>query len=95
MFRMDIPSSNDERVDVETGSESTKVGGASPTGVGGVTSTGTLFFLFGGALGDLTLSRERSLSLRGTKLQLLAFLLVTTGNHHDSFSSTAEGSSTA
>ena len=66
MFRMDIPSSNDDRVDVETGSESTVLlesppilGGASPIGVGGVTSTG-MFFFFVEVLGERTLSRERS-----------------------------------
>ena len=58
VLRIEIPSSNDDRVEVDTGSESIVLL-ASPTGVGGVTSTGT-FFLFIDPRGDLILSNERS-----------------------------------
>ena len=58
VFRMDIPSSNDERVEVDIGSASIILL-PSPTGVGGVTSTGT-FFRFIELRGDRILSSERS-----------------------------------
>ena len=59
MFRMDIPSSNEERVEVEIASASIIVLLPSLTGVGGVTSTGR-FLLFIDPLGDRILSNERS-----------------------------------
>ena len=58
VFRMDIPSSNDDRVEVEIASASIILP-PSLTGVGVVTSTGT-FFLFVDPLGDHILSNERS-----------------------------------
>ena len=59
MLSMDIPSSNDDRVDEEIASASIIILLPSLMGVGGVTSTGT-FLLFIDPLGDRILSNERS-----------------------------------